>query len=145
MGLKEQRERIYYDMRGRVAPSSPKYARAILEKDRINGIIKSELREAGLRGKIHMKPTTIDVNALTFDDVHINKERNHNVTLEEAKMFVRKARFSETVWQGRFERYYSKYGVAYVNANNMQIRTAFKGEEIKGVTKKALEVIRKYE
>lgn len=51
---------------------------------------------------------------------------------------------SETVWKGRYERYYSVDGIVYVNKNDLQIRTAFKGDEINGVTKKAIEVIQKY-
>lgn len=119
-------------------------AKTILEKDRVNGIIKLELQEIGLRGKINMRPVKIDLNVLTFDNIHINKERNHNVTLEEAKSFIKNARFSETVWKGRFERYYSKDGVAYVNMNNMQIRTAFKPDEFSSKIKKVMEVLDKH-
>ena len=115
MGLKQERERIYLDMRGRVAPERKKYTKYILEKEKENSIIKSELREVGLQGKINMKPYKIDLSKVTFDDNHINKERNHSVTLEEAKSYIENAKFSETVWKGRFERYYSHNGVAYVN------------------------------
>lgn len=144
MGLEQQRERIYYDMRGRIALSSWKEAKVALEKDRVNGIIKSELREAGLKGKINMRPTKIDLSKVTLDSTHINKERNHNVTLEEAKMFIQNARFSETVWKGKFERYYSKDGVAYVNKNNLKIRTAYKPDEFSPRVKKVMEVLKKY-
>ena len=131
----------YLDMRGRKAPESRKEAYKILAKQQEYDTIKSELRKIGLKGKINMKPVEIDLSKVSFDDEHINKERKHNVTLDEAKTFIKNAKFSETVWKGRFERYYSVDGVVYVNKNNLQIRTAFKGDEIKGVTKRAIEVV----
>lgn len=143
LNLPEQRERIYYDMRGRVAPNK-KQAYEVLARKQENDIIKSELKSLGLRGVIHTKPTPIDLSMLTFDDEHINKQRSHNVTLQEAKEFIKNATFSETVWNGHFERYYSQTGVAYVNKNNLQIRTAFKTEQFKEGTKAAIEVMKKY-
>lgn len=144
MGLKQERERIYLDMQGRVAPKSRKYAQYILAKEMENSIIKSELREIGLRGKIHVKPYRVDMSKVTFDDEHINKERNHNVTSEEAKSYIENARFSETVWNGGFERYYSLDGVAYVNRNNLEIRTAFKPKQFNKTVQRVMEVLRKY-
>ena len=51
---------------------------------------------------------------------------------------------SETVWKGRFERYYSFDGVAYVNRNNLQIRTAYKPDQYSKVVQKVMEVLKKY-
>lgn len=141
MGLKQERERIYYDLGGRVAISDTKLARHIFMKEKENGIIKTELKEIGLRGKINMKPYEIDISKVSFDDKHINKERNHKVTLQEAKKFIQEAKFSETVWNGRFERYYSDKGVAYINRNNLQIRTAFKRDQYTKTVRKAMEVL----
>lgn len=136
-------ERVYMDGLGRVAPGKAAYRKTVAKMER-DAILKSELHEAGLKGIIHTKPVKIDMDALSFDDKHINGQRNHNISFEEAKSFIENARISETVWKGRFERYYSLDGVAYVNKNNLQIRTAYKGDEIKGTTKKVIEVLRKY-
>ena len=144
MGLKEQRERIYYDMRGRVAPVNKKEAYKILAKKQEDDKIKSELRKAGLRGKINMKPTSVELSQITLDDEHINKQRGHNINLEEAKSFIKNAVFSETVWNGKFERYYSKEGVAYLNTQNLQVRTAYKPAEYKNTVKKVMEVLDNY-
>lgn len=143
MGLPEQRERIYYDMRGRVAPSKETYRKTIAKVQK-DAILKEKLKDAGLKGTIHVSPTKIDLSSLSFDDAHINKERSHNVTFEEAKSFIQNAKFSETVWGGRFERYYSPEGVAYVNRNNLQIRTAFKKEQFSATVKKVMEVAEKH-
>ena len=140
MKIPEQMERVYMDGLGRAAPGKSTYQKTIA-KERQNVILKERLKETGLRGKIHTAPTKIDLNSLTFDNAHINKERGHKVTFEEAKSFIQKARVSETVWNGRFERYYSTEGVAYVNKNNLQIRTAYKPEQFSKVVKRVMEVI----
>ena len=143
MGLKEERERIYIDGRGRIAPSKDSYRRAIAKAEK-NAILKSKLKDAGLRGTIHTTPIKIDISSLSFDDEHINKERDHKVTFDEAKSFIQKAIISETVWKGRFERYYSIDGVAYVNKNNLQVRTAYKPEQYTKTIQKVMEVLKKY-
>lgn len=141
MGLVEERERIYIDMRGRVAPSKDSYRRTIAKEEK-NAILKSKLKDAGLRGTIHTTPTKIDIFSLSFDDEHINKQRGHNVTFEQAKSFIKNAIISETVWKGRFERYYSLEGVVYVNKNNMTIRTAYKPEQFSSTIKNVMEVLK---
>lgn len=71
----------------------------------------------------------VDFEKLSFDSEHINDERQHEVTFDEAKDFIRRASFSETVWKGQFERYYSEDGAAYVRTSDAFIRTAFKRED----------------
>ena len=143
MRIPEQMERVYMDGLGRVAPGQVTYRKTVAKMSR-NAILKSKLKEAGLRGTIHTTPVKIDMNLLSFDNEHVNKQRNHGVLFEEAKSFIENAVISETVWTGRFERYYSYDGVAYVNKNNLQIRTAFKAEQYKKMVQKVMEVLKKY-
>lgn len=143
MRIPEQMERVYMDGLGRVAPGKATYRKTVAKMSR-NAILKSKLKEAGLRGTIHTTPVKIDMNLLSFDNEHVNKQRNHGVLFEEAKSFIENAVISETVWTGRFERYYSYDGVAYVNKNNLQIRTAFKAEQYKKTVQKVMEVLKKY-
>ena len=96
----------------------------------------------GLRGKINLEPSKVDFEKLSFDSEHINGERRHEVTFDEAKDFIRRASFSETVWKGQFERYYSEDGAAYVRTSDAFIRTAFKREEYSDNILKALEVVK---
>lgn len=107
--------------------------------------IRAELKELGFRGKINIVPKQINVDMLGFDDKHINGEREHNVTADEAKEFVRNAKISMTVWNGKFERYYSEDGASYVDVSSHQIRTAFKKDQYDEKTRKLLEVLKKYE
>lgn len=86
----------------------------------------------------------IETGSFAFDAAHINEERGHGVSEEEAVLYIRKALFSLSVWNGRFERYYSDDGVAYVDLMNNNIRTAFSKSEFKNAVVKALEVFHEY-
>lgn len=143
MGLPLQKQRIYQDGLKGTFSDKRAYDRQIAEK-RERAIIK-ELKNIGFRGEVKITPTQIDVSKLQFDEKHINKERMHHVSEDEAKRFIEKAMFSETVWKGKFERYYSEDGVAYVNKDDMIIRTAYKREEFTENINKALEMIENYE
>ncbi len=104
----------------------------------------SELKGLGIKGNIHIPVKAIDITKLGFDNGHINREREHNVTDEEAKEFIKQARISITRWQGQYENYYSEIGAAYVNVQGNYIRTAYSAEQFKGEPKKICEVIKKY-
>lgn len=104
----------------------------------------SELKELGIKGKIHIPAKVIDTEKLGFDNGHINTEREHNVTDEEAREFIKQARASITRWQGQYENYYSEIGAAYVNLRGDYIRTAYLAEQFKGEPEKICEVIKKY-
>ena len=139
--LLEQRERIYYDLRGRVAPSYRDY-----EYHKYDEQIIRELHKVGLRGKIHITPAKIDFSTLQYDKEHIINERGHGVTEAQARGIIRTASISMTVWGGSFERYYSTqfHGASYVNTATNTIRTAYMGEEVKGDAARAMEVLEKY-
>lgn len=141
MKLPEQRERIYYDLRGRVAPSKKQYE---LHKNDEN-IIKELRRDAGLKGKIHITPSNLDFSTLQYDEEHIMK-RNHGVSEAQAWNIIRTASISVTVWEGKFERYYSTKlnGVVYVNRGVNMIRTAYMGDEVKGDAVQVMEVLKRY-
>lgn len=141
MNLPEQRERIYYDLRGRVAPSAQQYQYHKYDEQ----ILKDLRREAGMKGKIHITPSPLDFSTLQYDEAHI-KERGHGVSEKLAHDIIRTASVSATVWGGQFERYYSTKlgGVVYVNRETNTVRTAYMGDEIKGDARKVMEVLKKY-
>jgi hypothetical protein len=86
----------------------------------------------------------IDINSLSFDDVHINLEREHNVTREQAVQWIQEAKISATVWKGRYERYYGMNGTVYVDTVNSLIRTAYSTEQYDDDVKAMMEVILKH-
>lgn len=104
----------------------------------------TELRKLSTQGSFHIPAREVDISKLSFDDTHINKERNHNVTEIEAKKYITNAKVSRTVWKGQFERYYSQEGVAFVSNDNNLIRTAFKKNQFDDEVIKIMEVLKKY-
>lgn len=116
-----------------------------LEKSQKDAILNAEIkRDSGIRGVLHLEPEPIEIEALQFDDEHINLQRDHNITQEQAQEMIKSAKASVTVWNGRFERYYSDQGVVYVDREKQSIRTAFGPDEFDDKVKKILEVLKQY-
>lgn len=79
---------------GRFTPIKTEQKR--LEESEKNDKIKAGIKQAGMRGEITLNPSIPDVSKLSFDDAHVNKERNHGVTELEAKSYIQNALFSTT-------------------------------------------------
>lgn len=151
-GLKRQTERESIAGWGRSQAASAradtkKYEKALAEKQRYDTMV-AELKKAGglpKAAKVNIPPRTVSVADLSFDDAHINKERGHNVTRAQAEEWIQSARVSVTVWNGRYERYFSNAGAAYVDNQQKTIRTAFPAEQYDDKVKAILEVLNDYE
>ena len=103
-----------------------------------------QIQKVANKGVISIPPEKVDVESLSFDDEHINKQRKHSVKKEEAISFIENSKVSIAVWGGKFERYYSTKGVVYVDKEKMSIRTAYKPSEFTGSTNDIMEVIKKW-
>ena len=131
---------------GRSEASRANWAAKDYEKQQKDAIIIENLRTAAKLPKaavIHLEPTKINVDALTFDDAHINAEREHRVSEEQAKQYIRNAKISVSVWNGQFERYYGTEGAAYVNTIKHEIRTAYSRAEFDENTTALIEEMKK--
>ena len=109
-----------------------------------NDKIKEEIKQAGLKGEVNLNPEKVDVSGFSFDDSHINGEREHRVTREDAERFIQEADVALKRWKGRFINYYGPNGAVYVDMENNNIRTAFTKDEYDEKTMKLREVIDKY-
>lgn len=125
----------------RAISADKKVKKELAEKAR-DDRIKAKIKETGIRGKVELHPNPPDLDALQFDDEHINKQRKHNVTASEANEFIKNAEFSVTRWNGKITNYYSQEGAAYVDNETNKINTAFKKSEYDDKTKKSIEVIK---
>lgn len=104
--------------------------------------IKAEIKSTGIKGQIELSPKEkIDVSDFSFDDAHINREREHGVTRQEAERFIQEADVAISKWNGRFVNYYGPNGAVFVDTENNNIRTAFRKEEFDDRVKKMREVI----
>lgn len=118
-----------------------------LEKQAKFDKMVSEIKTAGNLPKsaaVHIPRRTINTENLSFDNDHINVERQHHVTRDEAVTWIEESKMSVSVWNGQFERYYSLNGAAYVQIEAEQIRTAFPSAEFDDRAKGMLEVLKKY-
>lgn len=105
--------------------------------------IKAEIRSAGMKGQIELSPKEkINVSDFSFDNVHINGERKHNVSREETERFIQEADVSITKWNGRFVNYYGPNGAVFLDVEKSNIRTAFRKEEFDDRVKKMREVLK---
>ena len=116
-------------------------ARSMENTEAVNQI-KEEMYNANefkRAATIHFTPVTVDLESLSFDNEHVNEERKHEVTEEQAKQYIKNSDFSVSVWSGMYERYYGEKGASYVNTKDKRIRTAFSSSEFKENTKKLME------
>lgn len=142
MHLPEQKARIMQDgLKGKFMPT--KAEQKALEESAINDKIKADMKAAGMRGEINLKPQIPDVSKLSFDEQHVNQERQHNVTETEAKSYIQNAIFSTTKWKGKFTNYYSDEGAAFVDNEAQHIRTAFRKEQYDEAATAAMEVLKR--
>lgn len=147
MKLPQQRDRIYQDgLKGNFSSKSAydKQQKQLAEKKRYD-IIKSELKNAGIRGNLVFEPKKISIKEFDFDEEHINAERSHNVTKTEAQQFIREAKIVLERWNGQFMNYYGENGSVYVDVKNKIVRTVFKSDEYDDNTKKIVGVMKKHE
>lgn len=142
MHLPEQKARIMQDgLKGKFMPT--KAEQKALEESAINDKIKADMKAAGMRGEINLKPQIPDVSKLSFDEHHVNQERQHNVTETEAKSYIQNAVFSTTKWKGKFTNYYSDEGATFVDNEAQYIRTAFRKEQYDEAATAAMEVLKR--
>lgn len=144
-GLKRQNDREQIADYGKSEAAKVIGAVKRYEKEQKNVILKERIRDAGnfpKKAVIHLTPVGIDVDSLAFDENHINKERQHNVTHEQAKQWITEAKISVTVWNGWHEKYYGTDGCVYVDKKRNIIRTAYSEQEYDETIKDVLEVLK---
>ena len=106
----------------------PEWKQAMVDNTRENVIIKSA-KDNGINGVVNINPKPLNLKNYSFDNTHINAQRQHNVTREEAEKFMNEAAVSLTRWNGQFVNYYGENGAVYIDTKNKVIKTAFKKEE----------------
>lgn len=109
--------------------------------------IIEEIKSTGVKGqKFTFNPKSDEsfIAGLSFNDAHINAERQHNVSKEEAKAFIKNAKVRIERMNGEAVNYYSENGVAYVRLSENSIRTAFKKDEFDEPIKNMWEVLKKW-
>ena len=140
---KDREQVVGFDKRvsAEAVGTNKKVQKRLAEKAK-NDKIKTEIKNIGIKGKIDLKPNKIDTSTFSFDELHINQERQHSVSREEAERFIKEADISVTRWNGRFINYYGPNGANYVDIKNNNIRTSFHKDEFDEYVKKMREVLK---
>lgn len=141
---KDREQVVGFDKRisAEAVAANKKNQKVLAEKIR-DDKIKAEIKEIGMKGKIELSPSKkVDVSKFSFDDVHINKERGHKITRQDAERFLQEADISFTKWNGRFVNYYGPNGAVFIDVENDNIRTAFHSEEYDDKVKAMREVLK---
>lgn len=86
-------------------------------------------KENKIRGEVHLEYQRTDISEYAFDEKHINKDREHGVTREDAERFIADSKVMISRWKGRFECYFAPGGATYIDLEQKNIRTSFKREE----------------
>lgn len=137
----ENRGRFIQQDDGKLNGSLPSAKAEIRDK------IIEEFNSTNFQGTINYPPKKIDIDSLTFDDDHINDKRQHNVTLDKAKEYIKESRISVTRKKpdGEFENYYGNNGAVYVDVKANKIRTTFHSSEFNNGTIRILDTVNKCE
>ncbi len=114
----------------------------IIDKAKENDIIEVA-KKLNIKGKVKYKPKAIDVRDFTFDDNHINSERKHKVTLDQAISYMDNAKYSLTKWNFQYINFYSDNGAVFIDTKNKNIRTAFTSDEFDDQTKELMKEVHK--
>lgn len=125
----------------RVVENNKTYVQELQYKQE-NDIMIKKIKSNGMRGTINLNPKIPDdIETYYFEDKHINTKRHHNITRQEAINFIKQAKVSTEVWDGRFTRYLSENGATYIDNMKKTIRTSFRKEEFDDKIKMCLEVL----
>ncbi len=129
-GFRNKTNRLQVAGFGRSISQKAVAADKTLEKQHQYDIMMADVKNAcGIKGKYSIPPKRISVEYYSFDEKHINKQRAHNVTQEDAVSFINLSVISIERWNGRFVSYFSPKGAAYIDTENGVIRTAFNSDE----------------
>lgn len=122
----------------------PEWKEKYLDNSKESAIIKV-LKDNDIKGVPIFDVKPIDLTGYSFDDAHINHERKHHVTRQEAESFMNGALIALERWNGRFINYYSENGSVYIDIQKKEIRTAFKKDEYDKETIALIEEAKKYD
>lgn len=118
------------------------------------GAMKSDFRDAGryrqlveeaanlnIKGSPLKKIDRIDISDYDFQEVHINVDRKHGVTKQEAQEYIKQSVAVYSRWNGKVNVYVSSKGAAVVNLEEKKVSTAYRAEEYDEKFNKLLEVL----
>lgn len=118
------------------------------------GAMRSDFRDAGqyrrlveksadlnIKGSPLKKIDRIDISGYDFQETHINVDRDHGVTKQEAQEYINQSVAAYSRWNGKVNIYVSSKGAAVVNLEEKKVSTAYRSGEYDEKFNKLLEVL----
>lgn len=110
------------------------------DTNRYNKLV-AEAENLNIKGKLIKNIDRIDLAEFGFQDHHINSERLHGITKEQAQQYVNDSVAAYSRWGGEVTFYISPSGAAIVDHKKKTVSTAYNSAEYDGKLNKLLEVL----
>jgi len=101
----------------------------------------AESGNLNIKGKPIKNIDRIDLTEFTFQEEHINEERSHMVSKEQAQQYIKDSVAAYSRWNGQVTVYISGKGAVVVNHKEKTISTAYSSKEYDDKFNKLLEVL----
>lgn len=103
--------------------------------------IISDAEKLNIKGKPIKKINRIDLSDYVFAESHINKDRKHGTSKEQAQKLVNEAVAAYSRWNGDVTIYISRNGASVINLKEKTISTAYSSNEYDEKFRSLLEVL----
>lgn len=103
--------------------------------------IISDTEKLNIKGKPIKKINRIDLSDYVFAESHINKDRKHGTSKEQAQKWVNEAVAAYSRWNGDVTIYISRNGASVINLKEKTISTAYSSNEYDEKFRSLLEVL----
>lgn len=103
--------------------------------------IISDAEKLNIKGKPIKKINRIDLSDYVFAESHINKDRKHGTSKEQAQKWVNEAVAAYSRWNGDVTIYISQNGASVINLKEKTISTAYSSNEYDEKFRSLLEVL----
>ena len=103
--------------------------------------IISDAEKLNIKGKPIKKINRIDLSDYVFAESHINKDRKHGTSKEQAQKWVNEAVAAYSRWNGDVTIYISRSGASVINLKEKTISTAYSSNEYDEKFRSLLEVL----
>lgn len=104
--------------------------------------VVEETSKLNIKGKPIKDIQRIAITDYTYDSKHINNNRGHNVTKQDAQSYINKSKVAYSRWDGDVIVYVSEDGATVVNLRDKIVSTAYKSEEYDNKFKKLMEELK---
>lgn len=117
-----------------------RFQRSYMDTNRYNKLV-AESGNLNIKGKPIKNIDRIDLKDFSFQEEHINTDRTHMVTKEQAQQYIKHSVAAYSRWNGQVTVYISGRGASIVDHKKKTVSTAYSSKEYDDKLSKLLEVL----